>query len=241
MANLPPAVFAATMADNERLSNAILFTCLSVVAALTVYNIVIHSVKYIRTLTCLNNDNQRFFKGPQPIFSNVKRYLLDAPLFGRRHSKQTRVGSLDAGILPTRFQSLLLLGIIIMNIVLATYGMEWRGDLATLLMHLRNRVGSMAVTNMLPLILMAGRNSPLIKLTNISFHNYNMLHRWFGRIIISLAVVHATCEIYNMTLMAKTMHMTGVQAFTLFLNEQRFIMFGFIVSIARSLHLSPTC
>jgi hypothetical protein len=42
----------------------------------------------------------------------------------------------------------------------------------------------------IPLFLMAGRNNPLIGLLGISFDTFNLLHRWFGRIVAAEAVTH---------------------------------------------------
>ena len=53
----------------------------------------------------------------------------------------------------------------------------------------------MAVMNMIPLFLLAGRNNPVIKLTGISFDTMNLVHRWFGRIVILEALAHTICWI----------------------------------------------
>jgi hypothetical protein len=37
---------------------------------------------------------------------------------------------------------------------------------------------------------MAGRNNPLIKLLGITFDTFNLLHRWFGRIVLLEALAH---------------------------------------------------
>jgi hypothetical protein len=37
---------------------------------------------------------------------------------------------------------------------------------------------------------MAGRNNLLIKWLNLSFDTFNLLHRWFGRIVVLEAVAH---------------------------------------------------
>jgi len=37
---------------------------------------------------------------------------------------------------------------------------------------------------------MAGRNNPFINLLNISFDTFNLLHRWFGRIVVLQALAH---------------------------------------------------
>ena len=55
----------------------------------------------------------------------------------------------------------------------------------------------MAVINMIPLFLLAGRNNPIIKLTGISFDTMNLIHRWFGRIVILEAIAHTVCWIAN--------------------------------------------
>ena len=229
--SISPAVVQATLKDNVRFSQYLLYVLLGIVGALIIYNLVITSIRHIRTLTCLNNDTQRFFKAPQPLYAKIKQHLLYAPLFSRRHSKQVRVGPMDLGILPTRLQSLLFLSIIIMNVILATFGMEWSGTNTTLIMHFRNRVGLLAVTNMIPLVIIAGRNNPFIHLTSISFDTWNLVHRWLGHIIIALAVAHSSCELYYMDILAKQMHKPSLTAFNEFVNEERFLMFGFVVSI----------
>ena len=60
-----------------------------------------------------------------------------------------------------------------------------------MLTHLRNRTGTMAVVNMIPLVVMAGRNNPLIPSLNLSYDTFNLIHRWFGRIVAAEAVCHA--------------------------------------------------
>jgi len=45
--------------------------------------------------------------------------------------------------------------------------------------------------NILPLVLLAARNNPLIVWTGISFDTYNLVHRWLGRIVVLEALIHA--------------------------------------------------
>lgn len=37
---------------------------------------------------------------------------------------------------------------------------------------------------------MASRSNPLIKLLGMSFDTFNLLHRWFGRIVVLESVAH---------------------------------------------------
>ena len=150
-----------------------------------------------------------------------------------------RIGPLKAGILPTRFQALLLLGVVIMNVTFAAYGMEWHGvpqdnpiPKETPLRHLRNRSGTLAVSNMLPLILFAGRNSPLIKFCNIPFDTFNLIHRWFGRTVVGLVITHVVCELISMKDGGEKMLKTGLQMLFMLLKEEKFILWGFVVSIS---------
>ena len=226
----PPAVAAAIVVNNMLFSYYILITLGVIVISMFIYRVAIHSVKYIRTLTCLNNDNQRYFKMSNPKFGWIKQHLLYAPLLRRRHQKQMRIGPVETGILPTRFQSILLVGIIIMNVVLWAHGIEWNGPIITKLEHLRNRSGTLAVVNMIPLVIMAGRNNPLIGWLNISFDTFNLMHRWFGRIVASLAISHGVEEITAMVIRGEKTHTPGWESFSGTLKEVRFITFGFVVS-----------
>ena len=226
-----PAVLKASQKDNQRFSLYVLYIFAGIAGFFVLHNVMLTSVRYIRTLTCLSNDTQRYFRTPQRLYAKIKQHLIYAPLFARRHSKQVQIGPFEMGILPSRFQSLLFLGLIVMNVVLATYGMEWHGKQATLLMHLRNRLGTLALSNMIPLIFIAGRNNPLIALTRISFATFNLVHRWLGHIVIALAVAHGSVELYSMDSVAKQMHKPSLEAFTESLQEYRFLLFGFVVSI----------
>lgn len=193
-----PDVRAAAAVDNARFARYTLSVLAAVVAALFVYRVVIHSVRYIRTLTCLNNDTQEYFKMPNLAFGSVKQHLLYAPLFRRRHNREIHFGWFHLGYVPTRFQSLFLLGVIGMNVVLSVYGIEWHGDRSAALSHLRNRTGTLSIVNMIPLVVMAGRNNPLIGLLNISFDSFNLVHRWFGRIVVLQALAHTLAHVVKL-------------------------------------------
>ena len=225
-----PAVAAAIVVNNMLFSYYILTVLGAIVISIFIYRIVVSSARGIRTLACLNNENQRYFRSPNPIHSWTKRHLLDAPLFRRRHQRQLRVGPVKMGTLPTRFQSLLLAGIIAMNVVLCAYGIEWNGPLITKLKHLRIRSGTLALVNMIALVLMAGRNNPLIRLLDISYNAFNLMHRWFGRIVVALAVTHGTVEITSIVVGGQKTHTPGWKSFTNTLKGVRFITFGFVVS-----------
>ncbi len=45
---------------------------------------------------------------------------------------------------------------------------------------------------------MAGRNNPLIALLGMSFDSFNLLHRWFGRIVVLEALAHTVAHVWKM-------------------------------------------
>ncbi|KAL8808605.1 MAG: hypothetical protein Q9200_004208 [Gallowayella weberi] len=192
-----PAQKAAASVDNTRFARYTLTVLAGIVVLLAAFRLVILSVRYIRTLTCLNNDTQRYFKMPNLAYGAVKQHLLYAPLFRRRHLRELHFGWFHLGYIPTRFQSLFLTAVIVMNVSLSVSGIEWNGTRAAALSHLRNRTGTLAVINMIPLVILAGRNNPLISLLSISFDNFNLVHRWFGRIVILQALAHSIAEMMN--------------------------------------------
>ncbi|CAF9939347.1 hypothetical protein IMSHALPRED_001306 [Imshaugia aleurites] len=228
----PPAVAAGTTVNDMLFSYYTLTVLGAIVISMIVYRIVISSVRHIRALTCLSNDSQRYFKMPNRTFGWIKQHLLYAPLLRSRHQEQMRIGPMKTGILPTRFQSLLLAGIITMNVVLCAYGIEWNGPITTKLEHLRNRSGTLAVVDMIPLVIMAGRNNPLIGWLDVSYDTFNLMHRWFGRIVASLAVSHGTVEITLIVITGRKTHTPGWESFSGTLKEVRFITFGLVALVA---------
>lgn len=148
-------------------------------------------------MASLGLENQRYFATHRHEWVGwLKINVLYAPLWSVRHNRELQLSrAIDIGTLPTRFESFFLIGHIIGNIVYCTYLVGWSEDTSILLAEVRNRTGVMAVVNMVPLFLLAGRNNPLIQIMGVSFDSYNLIHRWLGRIVVIEALTHASCWI----------------------------------------------
>lgn len=72
---------------------------------------------------------------------------------------------------------------------------------------------------------MAARNNPLINWLNLSFDTFNLLHRWFGRIVVLEAVAHAVAY------MVSTYQGGGWAAIQKSLLAGGMVTYGFIVSL----------
>ncbi|KAF3926227.1 hypothetical protein ABW20_dc0101319 [Dactylellina cionopaga] len=202
-----------------------LFVCLSAVAFIIVmYRGVLLIHAHIRHLVCINDSKQSYWTIPAPHYlSKLKKDFILAPLFGIRHNEHFKIGSAgSAGIVPTRFQAIFLLILFGGNIGLTVASIHWSRGSATVLSELRNRSGVLAVTNMVPLFVLAGRNNPLIPMLRISFDTYNLIHRWLGRIVVAEALIHTLAHIAK----------GGWPKFISSISHSEFILMGTISTVA---------
>lgn len=121
----------------------------------------------------------------------IKRNVTYAPLGKKRHNREMRLSSaVSVGTLPSRFHMVLLTVYFLSNFAYCAaldYSIENKWAVAA---QLRGRSGVLALSNMVPLVIFAGRNNPLIPLLKISFDTYNLLHRWMGRMVVLESVIH---------------------------------------------------
>lgn len=122
---------------------------------------------------------------------NLKKHLIYAPLWNKRHNREFRLSSaINIGTLPSRLHFILLFLYLGSNIAYM-FVLNWANkNRYSFCAELRGRSGTLALVNMIPLIIFAGRNNPLITLLKISFDTYNLLHRWMGRIVVIESVIH---------------------------------------------------
>ncbi|OSS50819.1 hypothetical protein B5807_04393 [Epicoccum nigrum] len=196
------------------------------VVAFALYQVILYFVRYVRTVSCLNNDTQRYFSIPNHWYARFKKSCLDAPLWRTRHHREFKMSSaINVGTLPSRLQSFLLVGYFATNVGFCFWKIDYSSFSAGA-GELLSRSGIMSVMNMIPLFLLAGRNNPIIKLTGISFDTMNLVHRWFGRIVILEALAHTICWIAN------KVHTKGWAVVQASITGSTFIMTGFIGTVA---------
>ena len=176
---------------NDTLANDLLIALAFFVTAVFVYRTVLRILQHVRHVTSLTNNSQRYFSVPDPTWASIKKNILYAPLFRVRHNEEFRLSSaLDLGTLPTRFQTMFMVAIVATNITLCVYATPWHSPEKAVLPILRNRTGTLATVNLIPMVIMTGRNNPLIGWLNVSYDSFNMMHRLFGRIVTIEALAH---------------------------------------------------
>jgi hypothetical protein len=121
----------------------------SLIVSFGIWRIWIESVKYVRTLTCLNNETQRYFAAPSHTFALIKKNILYAPIFSKRHNREFQISAaVNVGTLPTRFQFFILAGYFGTNVAFCVASIQWNETYTTVCQQLRNRTGVLAVVNM---------------------------------------------------------------------------------------------
>ncbi|KAJ5846263.1 hypothetical protein N7534_009932 [Penicillium rubens] len=193
-------------------------------AAYYIWQLAFRFSRHLRRLASFTDDRQRYFVSTHNTFAWIKEHIIYAALFRSRHNRELQLSSaINMGTLPSRFHAFLVTGVIAMNITLCCVTTPYGSDSDTLAGVIRNRTGVMATVNLIPLVLMAGRNNPLIAMLHVPFDTWNLLHRWLGRIVVleSLAHVFAWAipkanekgwEIVGMALGNSTFLLTGLVA-----------------------------
>ncbi|KAI1969881.1 hypothetical protein LOZ53_006365 [Ophidiomyces ophidiicola] len=153
-----------------------------------------------RVLSAPATPRQQRFWGIEesPTWSKLKKHFLYAPLGRKRHNREFQISTaVNVGTLPSRFHMILLtlyIGSQVAYCSMLDYSVNKK---AALIAELRGRSGNLAVLNMIPLVLFAGRNNPLIPLLRVSFDTYNLLHRWVGRVVVLESIAHTVAWAIN--------------------------------------------
>jgi predicted ferric reductase len=152
---------------------------------------------YLRLLSVLPQpSNQHYFSGNRTTWMPwLKKNLLYAPLWKKRHNQEFALSkSVSMGTLPGRGHFALIAVYIVFNIGWM-FKLPYGEPKEKLLAALRGRSGDIAAFNLVPTIVFALRNNPLIQLLYVPFDTFQLFHRWAARIFIAEAVIHAAAWI----------------------------------------------
>ncbi|KAK2616337.1 hypothetical protein QQS21_000771 [Conoideocrella luteorostrata] len=144
-----------------------------------------------RAVHTTEEENQISWKKPRTGWtSKVKKHLIYASLWNKRHHREYRFGTVSFGTIPSRLHMSFILFYLVSNVVYMTVLNYDNPNRYAVYAELRGRSGTLCVANFVPLIILAGRNNPLIHLLRISFDTYNLFHRWVGRIAVLEIIIH---------------------------------------------------
>ena len=185
---------------------------------------------HLRLLFSVNTDPERYAYWEThrtTISPRLKRHILYAPLHKKRHNREIMLSNaVNVGTLPSRLHTLILVFYVVSNAIYCLCLNYHDNPQAAILAELRGRTGHLAMVNMVPLIILAGRNNPLIWLLRVSFDTYNLFHRWIGRLVVLEAVVHTVAWAVN----ARTAKGPGAPSKAL--QESEFLQYGLVGTVA---------
>jgi predicted ferric reductase len=128
----------------------------------------------------------------------LKKHVFYAPFWKQRHNAEIQISTaVSIGTLPGRFDIIILVLYFASNLAYML-ALPWHdSDHRVIYASLRGRAGSLATFNLIPMILFALRNNPLIPLLRVSYDTFNLLHRWFARLVIVEALIHTAAWMVN--------------------------------------------
>ncbi|KAK4631722.1 Ferric/cupric reductase transmembrane component B [Fulvia fulva] len=148
---------------------------------------------HFRHILSLGRDaDQRYWMyNHSKIWPWLKKHLLFAPLFRNRHNREFHISeAVTVGTLPSRFHSVLIVLYLASNIAY-TLAIDWNNPLAPAVAEMRGRTGVLAMLNLIPTVLFALRNNPLIPILGVSYDTFNLLHRWCARVMVIESIIHS--------------------------------------------------
>ncbi|OAP57595.1 hypothetical protein AYL99_08333 [Fonsecaea erecta] len=180
---------------NWTIARSYLGAMLGVATLLLAYTLSLRLNAHIRHLASMSGAGAlRYFSSSSPAIRLAKSKILYAPILFYRRAREIRFSRhITFGSVPTRLQTLFILSAVITNLFLCTWNIPWSQPEQQLLPILRNRTGTMSVTNLIPIMVMATVKNPLIWMLDISYDTFNLMHRWFGRLAICEAITHVLC------------------------------------------------
>jgi len=149
-AQAPPTAGALAASEgNQKFYNYIFVILGALTGAMIIYRVLMESTKYVRKITSLNNETQRYFAQPNMAYAKFKRHFLYAPIGSKRHNREIQVTkAVNVGTLPTRFQFLFLIAYFATNVIFTVLTIEWSQPVAIAAKELRNRSGILCMVNM---------------------------------------------------------------------------------------------
>lgn len=177
---------------NYLFANALVISFMALLALTLGYRWLKMANAHMRHLFTMHreSDQRYFMHNRSQIWPRIKRSLLYAPLWKNRHNREIQLTqAVSFGTLPSRFHTILLLLYVASNVAYCLV-LDWSLPSFNVIAEMRGRTGVLAALNLIPTVLFALRNNPLIPLLRISYDTFNLFHRWCARIMVFESVVH---------------------------------------------------
>lgn len=127
-----------------------------------------------------------------------RKHIDDASLFDKRHAEPIGPKVMSFR-LPIRGQTMLLIALTIVNLIpiVAFYqpfrqkNLYWPDGYVEIGRYFADRTGILATAQFPLLIILSGRNNPVVWLTGATFETCMLYHRWIARLVFIQILLHA--------------------------------------------------
>ncbi|KAI5860730.1 ferric reductase NAD binding domain-containing protein [Durotheca rogersii] len=217
--------------DSNMLYKDVLWWTLGIMAlamlAIRLLDIAWSKLRHVSTMSVPAEKQGYWRKSQWSWMPGLKKHLIYAPLWRKRHNREIKLSSaVSIGTLPSRLHTVIL-GIYLISNMVYMFHVNWsQENQYALAAEIRGRSGTLSVVSMVPLIILAGRNNPLIAMLRVSFDTYNLLHRWMGRIVVIEAIIHTVAWAYVAAAA------DGYEGMNFKLTHETFLASGFAGTIA---------
>lgn len=184
---------------NYLLVNIIIFSFVGLCIFTLIYRISRMAQSHLRHISTLGSSYQTLWSRNQSAWwPFIQRHIAYAPLWKNRHNREIQLSAaVNVGTIPSRYHTILLSLYFLSNVAYC-FILDWSNeDKAAIVAELRGRAGVLAVVNLIPTVIFALRNNPLIPLLQVSYDTFNLLHRWTARITIIQALLHTLAWLVN--------------------------------------------
>ena len=151
----------------------------------------VHYIRTIFSMTATPAQQTYWTIDMFPLWTKLKRHLIYAPLLNKRHNRELQMSSVvNYGTIPGRIHFLIIFIYALSNLIYCLM-LDWKTtEKGQVYAELRGRSGILATVNMIPLVVLAGRNNPAIPILRVSFDTFNLFHRWIGRVVAIETLIH---------------------------------------------------
>lgn len=185
---------------NYLLANVLVISFMALLAGTLIYRWIQMGNRHMRHLFTMGQErDQRYFMHNHTrLWPWMKRNILYAPFWKVRHNREFTLWQkqITMGTLPSRFHSILLFVYLVSN---AGYcaALDYSVEKPAIIAEFRGRTGILAALNIIPTVLFALRNNPLIPLLKTPYDTFNLLHRWCARMMVLESVLHTIAWAVN--------------------------------------------
>jgi ferric-chelate reductase len=138
------------------------------------------------------------FKFTGPLVNKYRQYVTIPAIHRKRNQTKTLLGMFDFILIPSRYESLVILGFVVLVVAFNGHMYKWSPD--DMLFSLKSEALSRYIgdrsgitgTFLVPLfILFAGRNNIMMFVTRLHFSTFITFHKWIARLSTLLIFIHS--------------------------------------------------